>query len=80
MFVFWQRSHESIENLCTFTAETCLDCARLTNPGLRVAARPICIASSHLFTIAQEHIDEGNPYASNLPEWFPSACPYHMAI
>lgn len=28
--------------------------------------------------MALQRYDDGNPFDSNLPEWFPLGCAYHM--
>jgi len=78
MFHFWQRSVWSIENLCTFVVHTCADCERYWTPALRDEARPFCILPTFFAAMAQKRSDDGNPFASDLPEWFPLGCAYHM--
>ena len=74
MFKFWQRDPKSIENTCSFFANTCFVCARLWDPLLRPDARPICILNSYDFAEAERYYYEGNPYAYDLPEWDPLGC------
>jgi len=80
MFHFWQRDAWSIENTCTYIAETCLDCARYADPDLRDAARPFCVMTSWYAAQAQKRIDAGHPYQSDLPEWFPVGCEFHQDL
>lgn len=79
-FLFWQRSHKSIENSSTYIQETCLDCQRHGAPALRAAARPICIMPTYDAAEVQKHVDESHPYADNLPEWLPVGCSYHLPV
>jgi len=79
LFHFWQRRVESIENTCTFFVQTCLDCQRAWNPALVDEARPICIIPSFYADMAQRHYDDGHPFASDLPEWFPLGCTHHLS-
>lgn len=78
MFKFWQRRVESIENTCTFFVQTCTDCDRFWTPALQDEARPFCILPSFFAAMALQRYDDGNPFDSNLPEWFPLGCAYHM--
>jgi len=78
MPAFWQRSHESVENLLTFAVNTCGNCARLWDPDLRPAARPFCVFNSHLIALAQKRSDAGAPFDTDLPEWFPTNCATHV--
>lgn len=77
-FKFWQRTPDSIENLCAFVLNTCGTCARYWNPNLRDAARPFCVHPSFFADMAQRRADVGHPFDSSLPEWSPLDCTYHM--
>jgi hypothetical protein len=79
MIHFWQRNRSSVENTCTFCVQTCLGCARLWDPNLRPAARPICIMNSYDAAQGTEHYYEGNPYYYELPEWDPLGCSYFQS-
>lgn len=77
---FFQRSPDSIENLCTFVTETCLTCQRYATPALRPAARPLCVMPTYFQAQRARHIDEGHPYADDLLDWWPTTCYYHLPI
>lgn len=79
MIHFWQRTRESIENTCTFGANTCIPCARFWDKSLRPAARPICIMNSYDVKEGLEHYNEGNPYYYELPEWDPLDCSFFQS-
>ena len=79
-FQFFQRYADSIENHCTFVAQTCLDCQRYGTPALRSAARPICVMPTYFEKERALHIAEGNPYADDLPEWWPTSCSHHLPV
>jgi len=78
MIHFWQRDMKSIENTCTFIANTCFDCYRFWHTEAQEDARPICILKSYDQAEGLKHMNEGHPYYYELPEWDPLGCSYHM--